>query len=274
MSKYSKYVAFILIFSMTFVLSLPSKEAFASPEKKQEVENTNREMLFIGAVFVVIGVYIGYLAINDSNPPSKKTSVKKTEIPASVTARLQPIQIASPTTKFSKISKTINKFLAANGRQLPDSAAEVEIANNFLEIFSIKGLLTSLRSAPDSDKVFEVIPTDFAAAKSGLIVHIRHYSEWVENLPDKPIVVGDKNLDSEFFSALKKIASFDRESAEWPNDCLTVYLFLKAISYKAELSYYPETKAGEILNSFLLSEYDFLRSEKWRNIIFEFKNDY
>lgn len=275
----TKFISFMLVFCLSICFVLPCQKTFASSATSKESPGSDRTILYvIGAAFVAIGGYIFYLAFSDSESPS----VEKTVVPVN-SYSTQIVASAPPTTtqliktsqlhpKFSILEQYLRRFIANSGRSLPSSATSMDVANKFLEVFSIQGLLASLRSFPSSDAILSVLPPDLSSTKIGLKVHMRHYSTWLDNFPLSPVLITDNELDKEFFAALRNIAAADKSSSHWPDDLITVHLFLKSMSYDAELSYVPKTDAGRSLHSFLLSEYDFIRSEKWRTLMNEFKH--
>jgi hypothetical protein len=260
---------------------LPCQKAFASSATQGEKPSNDRTVFYvIGAAFVAIGGYIFYLAFNESEAESvEKASSATHEIAHPETiinlthaSNSQPIQLAPAHPKFSKMEQYLRRFIAACGRTCSDSAPALSVANRFLEIFSIKGLLVSINTFPSSATILALLPPDLSTSKVGLKVHMRQSKNWLDRLPTNPVLVTDNDLDKEFFAALRSIASADKASSHWPDDLITVHLFLKSMSYDAELSYVPQTDAGRVLHSFLLSEYDFIRSEKWRLLVAELKH--
>lgn len=179
----------------------------------------------------------------------------------------QPIKIPA-TSPEATTEVLIKEFISLTFQGELKSGDRENLIKAFINQFYLKTILDKM---PSSNSFWQ----QFREHKTSLLLdNMKSFLKPAENDLDRFLTTEiqiiqdvDSDFDKSFFGALGSAfadkAGFPLFEIDEPPP-VKLKRFLDWFSYKGELSYSPDEEVGKILHAVLLQEYDFIRSDKWR----------
>lgn len=174
----------------------------------------------------------------------------------------------------------LNRFLATHRpKKYTSPLAEKALVLEFFRVFTQDAFVDHLKEDPEtkgsiilgntssSKQVIDGIPLFFDNSK---LKAIRKYFQ-TAFLATPPHDMGD-NWELLFIQGLQERATQNGWEGSWTVDMRSLLRFLELVSYDFEKSFVAATEVGQLFNSFLFEEYDFMRSDKWFAFLAELRS--